>query len=359
MSKTAKVISLILVLAFGYSCEKDQLPGDGLYSDREEGPKPYYLPIPAGFPEYDLDEDHLLTEEGVELGRYLFYDPILSKNQNVSCASCHKQEYAFSDPDQFSLGTHGGLTGFHSMPLFNIGWMDQFFWDGRAPTREDQALKPVVNPVEMGMTWPEAIERLENHEFYPEMFKAAFGTAEIDSNMVADALVQFEMTIISSNSKFDRVRRGEAEFSPLEQRGEALFNSNTGADCWHCHMTANVQLSDNSFHNNGLDAEGEFDMGLYAVTGNELDKGKFKTPSLRNLAFTAPYMHDGRFETLDDVIEFYSTGVHSYPGVDPFMELAENGGVNLSQPDREALKAFLLALTDSSLLTNEKLSNPF
>ena len=116
---------------------------------------------------------------------------------------------------------------------------------------------------------------------------------------------------------------------------------------------------DNSFHNNGLDAEGEFDMGLYAVTGNELDKGKFKTPSLRNLAFTAPYMHDGRIETLDDVIEFYSTGVHSYPGVDPFMELAENGGVNLSQPDREALKAFLLTLTDSSLLTNEKLSNPF
>ncbi|GAB5540009.1 MAG: hypothetical protein Salg2KO_21120 [Salibacteraceae bacterium] len=163
MINYSKSIALLIIVALSVACEKDELAPNGFVQDNKNGPKPYYLPIPFGFPEYDLDEERLLTEEGVALGRRLFYDPILSKNRNVSCASCHKQENAFSDPRKLSIGTHGGATRFHSMPLFNIGWMDQFFWDGRAPTREAQALKPVTNPIEMDMTWDEAVQSLENY----------------------------------------------------------------------------------------------------------------------------------------------------------------------------------------------------
>ncbi|GAB5540010.1 MAG: hypothetical protein Salg2KO_21130 [Salibacteraceae bacterium] len=177
--------------------------------------------------------------------------------------------------------------------------------------------------------------------------------------MVASALVQFEMTIISANSKFDLAEAGLVEYTPLEAEGKRLFNSNTGGDCFHCHSTANVQIADNSFHNNGLDTDSDLEPGLAAVTGRDLDYGKFKTPSLRNLVFTAPYMHDGRFQTLEEVIDFYSTGVKHNRTIDPLMEFSQQGGVNLDDDQKEALIAFLLTMTDSSLLDNQSLSNPF
>ena len=345
-----------------WSCSKDDMRHDGLFTDPKGGPTPYYLSIPEGFPDYFIDEKHLLTEEGVALGRRLFYDPILSKNRNISCSSCHQQEHAFSDPRSKSVGTHGGFTTFHSMPLFNIAWMDQFFWDGRAPTREDQALKPVINSIEMDMTWPAVIERLKVHPLYPKLFEAAFGVSEIDSNQVVQAIVQFEMTIVSADSKYDRYKRGLVELTPVERLGERVFESFQEGDCIHCHLPSERPLlADNSFHNNGLDARVDMLPGLAAVTGRDVDLGKFKTPSLRNLAYTAPYMHDGRFSTLEELIDFYSNGVHDYPEVDPKMEFSEHGGVgvNLDSTEKAALIAFLLTLTDSNLVTNPAYSNPF
>lgn len=341
-----------------FGCAKDELESSDLIRDNLSGPRPYFLKVPEGFPDYFLDEENRLSHEGIALGRRLFYDPILSRNNNISCGSCHKQENAFSDPGKKSIGTHGEETGFHSMPLFNIAWMDRFFWDGRAPSREIQALKPVTNPLEMDMTWQEAVERLKKHEEYPALFEKAFGTGEIDSMLVARALVQFEMTIVSANSKFDRYNRGEAEFTPLESMGYDIFASFDRGDCTHCHLLQNPQLADNSFHNNGLDAEEDLKPGLYNVTGIAQDYGKFKTPSLRNLAFTAPYMHDGRFATLEEVVNFYSSGVHKNSTVDPLMEFAHQGGVQLDSLEKKALIAFLLTLSDSSLITHPAFSDP-
>ena len=358
MNRSKELILGFFALVF-LSCEKDSLRTDRFINDDNSGPTPYYLPIPDGFPDYYIGEENLLTAEGVMLGRHLFYDPILSKNKNVSCGSCHKQENAFSDPDAKSIGTHGGETKFHSMPLFNIAWMDQFFWDGRAPTREDQALQPVKNPVEMDLTWDEAIDRLNNHPLYPAMFRAAFGEVAIDSSLVAKALVQFELTIVSSDTKFDRYQRGVEQFTTEELDGYKIFRDLGQGDCIHCHLPENVNLADNSFHNNGLDSEADVLPGLSAVTGRSLDFGKFKTPSLRNLVFTAPYMHDGRFETLEQVLEFYSTGVHDYALVDPKMEFASNGGVDLSTEQKTAVIKFLMTLTDSNLVTNPAYSDPF
>jgi cytochrome c peroxidase len=340
-------------------CAKDDLNSAGFIRDSKVGPIPYYLKIPIGFSDYQLDLDKQLTVEGIDIGRHLFYDPILSRNFNTSCASCHEQKNGFSDPRKKSIGTNGEETSFHSMPLTNIAWMDQFFWDGRAPTRESQALQPVNNPHELDMTWQEVAQRLKEHSTYPAKFRAAFGEVEIDSNLVIDALVQFEMTLVSSNSRYDRWIRGELNLTDLEEDGYSIFLNFKQGDCIHCHKPDNVNFADNSFHNNGLDTQEEQLPGLQYVTGRELDRGKFKTPSLRNLIFTAPYMHDGRFETLEDVIEFYSTGVNHYDGVDPKMEFSSQGGVHLDEYQTKAIIAFLKTLSDSSILTNLNFSDPF
>jgi cytochrome c peroxidase len=321
------------------------------------GATPYNLQSPDHFPNILINPENPLTEEGVALGKRLFFDPILSRNNNVSCGSCHFQNLSFSDDRKLSIGTHGDSTQFHSMPLFNMAWMNEFFWNGRAKSREEQALKPVVNPLEMDMTWPEAVERLQEDEEYPFLFNLAFGTFEIDSNLVAAALVQFEMTLISGNSKFDRFVRGEEPLTQIEEFGYSIFKSELG-DCFHCHSD-NLLFTDNGFHNNGLDTEVNLQPGLNEVTGKPDDIGRFKTPTLRNLVYTAPYMHDGRFQTLDQVIEFYSTEVHANSTVDVLMKKSEQGGIQLQPIQKQALKAFLLTLTDSTVITNPDYQNPF
>lgn len=347
------LILLIVGLAVGLTnCEKDAPIVDDSLKDNTEGPTPYYLKIPPGFPDYFLEAENRLTEEGVALGRKLFFDPILSRNENVSCGSCHFQSSAFSDPRSKSAGTNGEQTKFHSMPIFNMAWMNEFFWNGRAKSREEQALQPVVNPVEMDLTWPEAIARLQESEEYPSLFEAAFGSTEIDSNLVAQAMVQYEMTLVSADSKFDRWLRGEAELTEQEQIGQIIFNSEQ-ADCFHCHGT--ILATDNSFRNNGLDDDTDLQPGLMEVTGRIEDEGKFKTPSLRNLAFTAPYMHDGRFQTIEEVVDFYSEGVHDNRNVEVLMEFAFQGGVQLTQDEKDALVAFLLTMTDSTFVNDPTL----
>ncbi|MGB0146029.1 MAG: cytochrome-c peroxidase [Flavobacteriaceae bacterium] len=301
-----------------------------------------------------IPNDNPLTVEGIALGKTLFYDPILSANNTQACASCHLPSQAFSDPNPFSVGIDGSLGTRNSMPLFNLAWHDRgpLNWDGSARNLEEQIFEPVTNPIEMANTWPNAVQSLQNSGIYPELFDAAFGTTQIDSVMVSKAIAQFVRTLISGNSKFDRHLLGLEELSQEEARGLNIFLDETRGDCFHCHGNpGNPLWTDNRFHNNGLDAFFE-DRGLGAVTGDPRDDGLFRTPSLRNLSFTAPYMHDGRFSTLDEVIDHYSEGLVYSETISPLMKSVADGGVQLTAEEKSDLKAFLLSLSDESFLTN-------
>ena len=295
-----------------------------------------------------------LTEEGIALGKKLFFDKILSKNNTQSCATCHNPAKAFTDNAQFSEGVAGLLGKRNSMPLFNLAWNfdERFTWDGKELSLERQALEPVRNPIEMHSKWSNVAERIKNDSEYPTLFKQAFGNTNIDSVLITKALAQFERTLISGNSKFDQFLLDKTTLTPQEQNGFDVFMDEARGDCFHCHGSNNNPLwTDNKFHNNGLDATFS-DLGLGAVTGDPNDNGKFKSPSLRNLKFTAPYMHDGRFATLDDVINHYSTGLKSSSTIDPLMKKVNEGGVNLSDNDKSDLKAFLLSLSDNDFINN-------
>lgn len=338
---------------------------DGSCVYGNNAPTPAPLPIPQLFAQYInppvIPNDNPQTVEGIALGRKLFFDPILSGDGTQACADCHDPTSAFVDPNtQFSLGIDGIPGDRNAMPIFNLAWNwgGKFFWDGRAQGLEGQAFGPVVNPVEMHNTWPNAVAAVQADASYPSMFLAAFGTSTVDSTLVVKALAQFERTLISANSKFDKYLMSQVALTPQELNGFNLFMSETGADCFHCHgSAANPLWTDNLFHDNGLDAV-YTDLGLGNVTGNPNDNGKFRTPSLRNLAFTAPYMHDGRFATLDEVIDHYSEGLQNSPNIDPLMKSASQGGVQLTPSEKADLKAFLLTLTDTDFITNPDFQAP-
>lgn len=298
--------------------------------------------------------------EGVALGRELFFDPILSANGTQACASCHNPQNAFSDERRFSVGIDGSIGTRNSMPLHNLAWNynQKFFWDGRAVTIEEQIFGPVTNPIEMNNTWPNAVASLQNQTSYPELFREAFGTTTIDSVLVSKAIAQFLRTLISANSRFDRHLMGENILTPQELNGIDVFMNESKGDCFHCHGNPfNPLWTDNTFHNNGLD-ETFADLGLGNVTGDPRDNGRFKAPSLRNLAFTAPYMHDGRFATIEEVINHYSEGLVFSETIDPLMKTVAQGGVHISESDKADLKAFLLSLSDESFTTNPNFQNP-
>jgi cytochrome c peroxidase len=233
---------------------------------------------------------------------------------------------------------------------------------------EEQVIEPITNPVEMNNTWQNALDALRADPIYPSLFNAAYGSPDITQDRAAKAMASFLRTMISANSKFDKERAGTYTFTPLEETGFNLFlteggiNPNTGApwggaDCFHCHGPAGMQMGDYLMHNNGIDSQFSADPGLAAVTGNPLDSGKFKTPSLRNIELTAPYMHDGRFNTLSEVIAHYNTGGQISTTIDPFMEAA-GGGLFLDEVDELALIAFLKTLTDTSFINNPAFSDP-
>ncbi len=320
------------------------------------GPTPYQLQIPATFsrflPPPTIPSDNPLTVEGVALGKKLFFDKRLSDDLTQACASCHLPSQAFDDTNRFSIGIDGLAGTRNAMPLFNHAWNtnNKFFWDGRANGLEEQAFGPVVNPIEMHDTWPNVVSKLQADAVYPSMFMSAFGTSTIDSVLASKALAQYERTLISGNSRFDKYLLRQISLTPSELNGFSLFMSESGADCFHCHGDANNPLwTDNLFHDNGLDLT-YTDLGLGAITGNPSDNGKFKTPSLRNLVFTPPYMHDGRFATLDEVIDHYSSGLKASPNVSPLLKNVATGGNNLTPQEKADLKAFLLTLTDSSFV---------
>lgn len=347
------MLFVLVVVALIVSCSDDAIDSADTYL-----PTPLTLQVPTVFSERILPPilpvNNPLTVEGVALGEKLFFDRSLSGDGTVSCASCHISTSAFTDSDQFSIGINGNRGTRNSMPLFNLAWNygERFFWDGAAFSLEDQAFEPVTNPNEMGNSWPQLVATLEQDSEYPELFRMAFGEAGIDSVKVVRAIAQFERTLISSNSRFDRFLLGELELTPQEENGLNVFLMESKGDCFHCHGNPNNPLwTDNIFHNNGLDATFT-DLGLGGVTGDPADNGKFKTPSLRNLAFTAPYMHDGRFQTLDEVIDHYSEGLQDSPTIDPLMKSVAQGGVQLSEQDKADLKAFLLSLSDENFVGN-------
>ena len=339
------------------SCSKDA-SGDSQYM-----PTPAPLNIPPLFEQNILPPiipvNNPQTIEGVALGKRLFFDNILSANHTQSCASCHAPQHAFTDIEQFSDGVDGILGTRNSMPIFNAAWNydELFFWDGRAFSLEHQAIEPVENPIEMHNTWDVVIDRLQQHPEYPELFNSAFGTTTITQDLTTKAIAQFERTLISGNSKFDNYLLGQVSLTPQELNGFNVFMDEERGDCFHCHGNENNPLwTDNIFHNNGLDATFT-DLGLGEITGDPADNGKFKTPSLRNLAYTAPYMHDGRFSTIDEVINHYSEGLQNSPTIDPLMKNVDAGGVHLSPEDKADLKAFLLSLSDPSFINNPAFQN--
>ena len=302
-----------------------------------------------------------LTNEGATLGRVLFYDKKLSADETISCSSCHVQSHGFSDPNIVSTGINGQQTDRNSMQLYNLRFNSTMFWDFRTNGLENQIPIPIENPIEMGISMGDLVVKLSGVDYYPALFEDAFGDSEITSERIARALSQFVRSITSFNSKYDQgIDIGFSNYSALENEGRELFFSGE-LRCNHCHSTQNFYSLDAM--NNGLDEE-YADQGQYLATGNESDKGEFKVPSLRNIEYSAPYMHDGRFASLEEVVEHYSTGVHAHPNLnDRITEELMTGGtpvlLNLTDQEKEALIAFLKTLSEPELLTDVRYSNPF
>ena len=331
--------------------------------EEEYTPIPYLLEVPELFQQKLIapliPTNNPLTEEGIALGKKLFFDKKLSKDNTQSCASCHNPRNSFTDSLRFSLGVDGLPGSRNSMPLFNLAWNfnDKFAWDGKELSLERQALEPVRNPIEMHSSWSNVALRLQQDQEYPTMFLNAFGTERIDSTLVTKAIAQFERTLISGNAKFDQYLLGNTSLNQQEVNGFTIFMSEDKGDCFHCHGSDNNPLwTDNNFHNNGLDTSFN-DLGLGAVTGDPNDNGKFKSPSLRNLVYTAPYMHDGRFSTLEEVINHYSEGLQNSSTIDPLMKKVSQGGVQLTPLEKADLKAFLITLTDDDFINNPSFQN--
>ncbi|MBC6988618.1 cytochrome-c peroxidase [Hymenobacter sp. BT491] len=330
---------------------------------------PYSLVLPAKFPPAAIPADNALTEEGVALGRMLFYEPRLSRDNTMSCGSCHQQSKAFTDGRAHALGVDGTPHPRGAMSLTNVLWEPQLNWDGAATSLETQARIPIENPVELHQSLADGVRKLQATTLYPPLFKKAFGTQEISEQNVLKALAQFERTLISADSRFDRYNNGErTALSREEVQGLVLFTTHPdpnqnlrGANCFHCHGAPLFTARD--FFNNGLDLSFA-DQGRGAVTGQSFDKGKFRAPSLRNIALTAPYMHDGRFQTLAEVLDHYSEHVErASPNIDPNMLDGTNvpfgTQLNLTVTEKAQVVAFLRALTDSTFIQDKRFSDPF
>ncbi|AEV32733.1 cytochrome-c peroxidase [Owenweeksia hongkongensis] len=374
-SSTIWKLFLLAILSIGlYQCKK---PEDQSSPVMFGTPQP--LEIPKGFPRTNVPADNPQTIEGVELGRHLFYDKRLSADLTQSCASCHAQHRAFSDVtlDPTSTGVDGIKGRRNSMALFNLAFQEKFFWDGRAQSLEEQSLHPIEDPLELNVKLETVIARLEADTAYPEMFAAAFGDNKISKKRIGKAIAQFERTMISANSEFDKVKRisgnidapfiEDASTPGSKNNGWLLFKGTTG-DCFHCHsIEADGAFLggsfgvNNQFRNNGLKMKYRGDLGRQGVTNEPSDFGKFKVPSVRNSERTAPFMHDGSVPSLDSVIRFYSFGGFSNGNTDPQMDFAGDakGTRNLSEEQIDDLEEFLKTLTDWEFLEDPRFSDPF
>jgi len=351
-----------LVLLILVACNKDE-PTDNL-TDIPYQISPYRIDLPAHFPNLYIPPDNPLTKQGVTLGRHLFYDPILSADSTMSCASCHLPQLAFTDALSVSTGIDGIAGKRSAMSLINIGFVSAgLFWDGRAKTLEEQALLPVEDPIEMHNTWPNVVRKLQNHSVYPRLFREAFGIESknaITKELAAKAIAQFERIIISKDSKFDRIQQKKDFYTDLELVGQGIYFDDDpdlpDGECGHCHNTPMATSDD--FFNNGLSAattlDGFPDLGRGAITNSKADNGKFRAPTLRNIGISGPYMHDGRFKTIDEVFEHYNSGGKKSPNVDPLLRPLKLDAFHL-----RALKAFIETFNDTLFYKNPDIQNPF
>ena len=362
VSSLNSVFIALIGLVFLISCGKDDTPQDVIVMDDT----PFILEHGA-LPAPSLPLDNPLTIQGVKLGRMLFYEKLLSRDGSQACADCHRQQDGFSDTSRFSIGVELMPGKRQAMPVFNMAWhTNEFFWDGRAHLLRDQALKPIQDPLEMNETLPNVIAKLSNSQQYKDQFIRTFGNSEITPEKMALAMEQFMLSIVSNDSKFDRFLAGEIQLTESEERGRLLFSTEynpffpeiSGADCQHCHGGANFE--NDKYMNNGIDAEADIvDIGRQKVTENPADRAKFKVPSLRNIAVTAPYMHDGRFKTLEEVVDHYNADIRESSTVDPALLNTKQTGLLLSQQDKQDLVNFLKTLTDNTFLNNEEYKSPF
>ena len=332
--------------------------------------------VPFVFGRFQTPPDNPLTQEAVELGRRLFYDPLLSADNTVSCSTCHLQRLAFTDGKRTGVGISGKPLAFNSMSLANLMWGPRrFFWNGRATSLEEQALMPIQHPDEMGQDLDELVKELKADETYPRLFEAAYG--RISAASIAAALATFQRTLVSANSRYDQFLRGEVILTEEEELGRKLFMahpdtkaSQRGANCIDCHsqfLTSGFNTRLDGFINNGLDEEADLPPGLAEVTGEPEHRGLFKVPTLRNIALTAPYMHDGRFATLEDVMDHYNRGIKVSSTLSPLILEAsnldvapgDNVSLNLTEEETSAVIAFLHTLTDEEFVTDERFSDPF
>jgi cytochrome c peroxidase len=342
---------------------------------------PYKIDIPFGFPsKLNIPIDNPMTVEGIELGRYLFYDGRISGHSEpelqMSCSTCHLQENAFEcgiNNPQFPGGKTKGVTGIPTphfmLPLFNQVWNNNgYLWNGSVnednpdPMRrniESMTYLAIIAPHEMNSDTMSAVNAIRNIEGYPELFKKAFGTDEVTIDRMGKAIAQFVRTLISANSRFDRYLRGETQLTPSEMNGYVLFVTEEGADCFHCHGgSGNPLFTTNLFYNNAKDSVFTDPLDRFSLTGDPMMRGAYKAPSLRNIELTAPYMHDGRYKTLDEVINFYSDSLVYTPYADPLMHHLISGGTRLTVSEKADLKAFLLTLTDQEFIKNPALARP-
>ena len=331
----------------------------------ETGPYKFKYPVSFGN-RISIPEDNPTTKQGVYLGRMLFYEKKLSRDNTLSCAGCHHQNKAFTDGRPFGEGIEPIPTSRNSMSLANLIWTRKFFWDNRAGSLEEQAVVPLTNPTEMGQSLEISVRKLRETTTYPPIFKLVFGEETITGDRIVKAIAQFESTLISCNSHYDQYLEGAYKPTEQELKGMELFMTGPnaaqgirGGNCVHCHGGVKNYLE--LFHNNGLDSVPK-DNGIETMTGLAADRGRFKAPTLRNIALTGPYMHDGRFKMLEDVIDHYSDHIVESPSLSSFLrgESNEPGGhsLKLLPSEKKEIIAFLNMLTDSTFITDPRFSDP-
>lgn len=310
-----------------------------------------YIDIPKNWPKpiYDF-KNTPLSKEGFELGRQLFYDPILSKDNTISCASCHLQATGFTHVDHdLSHGIDGKIGTRNSLTLQNLAWSKNFMWDGGINHLDVQALAPITSEVEMNETLENVVYKLNYSEKYKTLFQKVFGTKKITGQLTLKAIAQFVVSLTTSNSNYDKVMRNELKFTEIEQKGYNIFKQN----CASCHKEP--LFTSDTFENNGLSVDPTLnDYGRMKITQIKSDSLKFKIPTLRNIEFTFPYMHDGRFKTLNEVIKHYNSGIKHSNTLSKQLQKP----MNLSDNERTELVAFLKTLSDKEFLYNPKYSYP-
>lgn len=361
--KNCKFLFLIGLLILFYSCKQnEEIDLNPVYK-----PTPYTISVPPGFPtNLNIPADNPMTVEGIELGRYLFYDGRLAgrteEGKYMSCSSCHIQANSFiiGLPRPHPFGLDGTPTHHAMLPLINLVWNPGTYgWNGSITSIEQDVLAVITDPTEFNSSIQAVEKTIGAIQGYREMFNKAFGSEEVNADRISKAIAQFVRILISADSKFDKYLRGEVQLSASELNGFVLFTTEEGADCFHCHGgDGNPLFTTNLFYNNGKDSVFNDSRDRFSVTGDPSDKGAYKATTLRNIELTGPYMHDGRFKTLEEVIDFYSESIIWSPNVHPLMHHAYDGGIQLTNGEKADLIAFIKTLRDETFLTNPAYSPP-